>query len=203
MRRIVQFVCVCHLTHFEIRHHWPCTHFARSAPFISLTATKITVNLLVSICVCVCLCVPVYVCGCAVCVLLLLQYSLLTSSIHLPLLHRFNSADTAQEMRIPRLVSTLLRTSCTKWNLTTGTDHTAQRALLSGMSNALVRSEPLSSGNKSFLELDRALQQADKIVGNSASSNSLQHHLNEEVSVVTEILQRLVGTNHSLSAIEK
>lgn len=53
-------------------------------------------------------------------------------------------------------------------------------------------------------QMESALAMADQIVGNSATSaHSLQHVLAEEVSVVTQILHKLVGTSHSLLEVEK
>lgn len=53
-------------------------------------------------------------------------------------------------------------------------------------------------------QMESALAMADQIVGNSATSaHSLQHVFAEEVSVVTQILHKLVGTSHSLLEVEK
>ena len=99
-------------------------------------------------------------------------------------------------MRIQRLASSLLKT---KWNCA-DTVSTSVRPSCRALSNA-VRSE---ASSKPLPDLERVLQQANKIVCNSTNSNhNLQHLLNEEVSVVTQILHRLVGTNNPLSEIEK
>lgn len=102
-------------------------------------------------------------------------------------------------MRIHRIVSSLAKS---KWNFAE-----VQR-LASSTRRPFASVAPdaatTAASSRPVPQLEKALQLADKIVGNSASStHSLQHVLNEEVSVVTQILRKLVGTNHSLSEIEK
>ena len=95
-------------------------------------------------------------------------------------------------MRIPRLLFTRL-TNVPKW--TCANNHRQWSAIASPSSS--MRNE------QNLPRLELALKQASQMVNNATYSSSLRCLIDEEVSVITQILDKLVGTNSPLSEVEK
>lgn len=55
----------------------------------------------------------------------------------------------------------------------------------------------------SVAEIDRVFEDAEKIVENTSIQFNIQNLLRDELSVITRILQRLIGANNTLSEVKK
>lgn len=74
---------------------------------------------------------------------------------------------------------------------------------LTSTSNSHLSAQLASEPKMAMSQLNHVLMAAEKMLHESSPNCNLQHLLSEEVSVVTQILTKLVGTNHSLSEIQK